>query len=206
MTEIFVRMDVTLGRRVLAQIEAATPPPSEFDIRTASQRRLDGFADLLLSDGDRPSKPLVMAHLSIGRLAGDPTEISEVEDTVLSTEAASTVSCDSAVSRIVLAPDSHPLDVGRTTRTVPDPMRRAVITRDRHCRFPGCRRPARWCDAHHIVHWSDGGPTNVDNLVLLCRHHHTLVHARFGLGGSGRDPKFTRPNGTHLPNSPPVRT
>ena len=104
-----------------------------------------------------------------------------------------------------MSPDSQPLDIGRSSRTVPEPMRRAVIARDRHCRFPGCRRPARWCDAHHIVHWTDDGPTRVDNLILLCRHHHTLIHRGFGLTGTGSDPRFTRPDGTHLPNSPPLR-
>jgi 5-methylcytosine-specific restriction endonuclease McrA len=55
-------------------------------------------------------------------------------------------------------------------------MRRAVILRDGGCAFPGCGRPARWCQAHHIWHWSHGGPTALDNLVLLCAHHHNVVH------------------------------
>ncbi|HEY5651444.1 MAG TPA: HNH endonuclease signature motif containing protein [Acidimicrobiia bacterium] len=84
-------------------------------------------------------------------------------------------------------------------------MRRAVEARDRHCRFPGCRRPARWCDAHHTVHWADDGRTEVENLILLRRHHHTLIRSAFRSTGSGEHSEFTRPDGAHLPNSPPLR-
>ena len=65
------------------------------------------------------------------------------------------------------------LDVGRKTRTIPPAIRRALSARDT-CQFPGCT--ARRCDAHHVEHWVDGGPTRLDNLVLLCRRHHRLVH------------------------------
>ena len=71
-------------------------------------------------------------------------------------------------------PDGNVLDVGRKTRTIPSAIRRALSARDTRCQFPGCS--ARRCDAHHIEHWVDGGPTSLDNLVLLCRRHHRLVH------------------------------
>jgi hypothetical protein len=104
--------------------------------------------------------------------------------------------------RVVLSARSEPLDVGRRTKVVPPSMRRAVIVRDRTCRFPGCDRPHPWCDAHHIVHWADGGPTAASNLVLLCRRHHRLVHR--GSGGftleldDGGRPVFRRPDGSVL--------
>ena len=66
------------------------------------------------------------------------------------------------------------LDVGRKTRTIPAAIRRALMARDRRCQFPACS--ARRCDAHHIAHWVDGGPTSLQNLVLLCRRHHRVVH------------------------------
>ena len=68
----------------------------------------------------------------------------------------------------------HVLDVGRKTRTIPSAIRRALSARDTRCRFPGCS--AKRCDAHHIEHWVDGGPTCLENLVLLCRRHHRLTH------------------------------
>jgi hypothetical protein len=71
---------------------------------------------------------------------------------------------------------TQPLDVGRTTRVVSPAQRTALAVRDGGCVFPGCDRPLSWCEAHHLVHWLDGGPTDLDNLVLLCRAHHRAVH------------------------------
>jgi hypothetical protein len=84
--------------------------------------------------------------------------------------------CDCSVGRVLMRGRSEVLDLGRRT-DVPSPaQRRALARRDQHCRFPGCDRPVRWTDAHHIVHWTRGGPTDLDNLVLLCRRHHTACH------------------------------
>jgi HNH endonuclease len=69
-----------------------------------------------------------------------------------------------------------PLSVGRATRTIPAHIRTALHLRDQGCRFPGCDRPPAWTDGHHIIHWPDGGPTELDNLVSLCRPHHRAVH------------------------------
>ena len=69
-----------------------------------------------------------------------------------------------------------PLSVGHATRTIPAPIRTALVLRDQGCRFPGCDRPPAWTDGHHIIHWADGGPTELANLVSLCRPHHRRVH------------------------------
>jgi len=95
------------------------------------------------------------------------------------------------------------VDVGRRTPVVPASMRRAVVVRDRHCRFPGCDRPQSWCDAHHVVHWAKGGSTSLANLVLLCRRHHRLVHGRFRLRMMEGRPVFTRPDGSILEDRAP---
>jgi hypothetical protein len=71
---------------------------------------------------------------------------------------------------------TQPLEVGRTTRVVQPGQRLALAVRDGGCVFPGCDRPLAWCEAHHVWHWVDGGPTDLDNLVLLCRAHHRAVH------------------------------
>lgn len=115
------------------------------------------------------------------------------------------LSCDASVMRVVMAGGSAPLDVGRRTPVVPSSIRRAVVCRDRHCRFPGCDRPHAWCDAHHVVHWAKGGRTGLSNLVLLCRRHHRLVHTGGGssLELSADGPVFRRPDGSVLEDRAP---
>jgi len=84
--------------------------------------------------------------------------------------------CDANVIPVVCGGGSEVLDVGRSTRTIPTAIRRALVVRDQGCVFPGCDRPPSWADAHHIVYWSDGGLTCLTNLVLLCGHHHEVIH------------------------------
>ena len=74
---------------------------------------------------------------------------------------------------------SQPLDIGRTTRTIPPHLRTAVIQRDQHCQFPGCTQPPSVCDVHHLIPWAKGGPTSLANLRLLCRFHHLVVIHRW---------------------------
>jgi hypothetical protein len=84
--------------------------------------------------------------------------------------------CDCKLIPAVLGTQSEPLDLGRRHRLVSASLRRALYLRDRGCAFPGCHRPPRHCQGHHIRHWADGGPTELGNLVLLCAHHHRLLH------------------------------
>jgi hypothetical protein len=84
--------------------------------------------------------------------------------------------CDCAIARLVVNAEGEVLDLGRRTRTISRALRRAIVVRDQHCQFPGCRAPAAWCDVHHLVHWLVGGDTNLDNCALLCRRHHVAVH------------------------------
>jgi hypothetical protein len=86
------------------------------------------------------------------------------------------ISCDATISRILMDGPSMVLDVGRATRTIPPALRRAVIARDRTCAASGCYRPPEHCDVHHVVFWSHGGDTSLDNTVLACRRHHRLIH------------------------------
>ncbi|MDX1647786.1 MAG: DUF222 domain-containing protein [Longimicrobiales bacterium] len=98
------------------------------------------------------------------------------------------------------------LDVGRRTRTVPTSLRRALEARDRGCRFPGCG--GRFTDAHHIVHWADGGETKLSNLVLLCRRHHRRVHEEGWEVCSDAESTrvvFFMPQGRALAEAPPLR-
>jgi 5-methylcytosine-specific restriction protein A len=84
--------------------------------------------------------------------------------------------CDAKIVPVVLGGDSQPLDVGREKRTATLAQRKAVTARDGGCAHPDCDRPAHRCQIHHLRHWLDGGNTNIDNLVMLCRAHHIMVH------------------------------
>jgi 5-methylcytosine-specific restriction protein A len=86
--------------------------------------------------------------------------------------------CDCSISRVIVDGPSQVLDVGRATRTISSALWKALVVRDRHCRAPGCDRPPGWCEGHHIWPWEHGGPTDLDNLQLLCWHHHRAEHQR----------------------------
>ncbi|MGZ6878262.1 MAG: DUF222 domain-containing protein, partial [Nocardioidaceae bacterium] len=116
----------------------------------------------------------------------------------LSAAAVRRLACDAQILPAVLGADGEVLDVGRTQRLVTAAIWKALVVRDRHCRFPGCRRQPIASDAHHLAHWADGGDTSLQNLVLLCRAHHTLIHQtgwQVRLNPTDRLPEFTPPPG-----------
>lgn len=131
----------------------------------------------LVSPGERSCEPArLVVHVDAAALTADRTGRSELEDgPVISPETARRLGCD-AEAVAAVERDGLPLSVGRRRRTVPPRLRRALEARDgRTCRWPGCER-RRHLDAHHRRHWARGGETSLDNLVLLCFHHHRLVH------------------------------
>jgi hypothetical protein len=184
----------TEGETLLSAIDTLMPPPADGDSRTTSQRRADALGDLgrsFLEGSESPTvggeRPHINVHTDLEALKGHGGGLHETDDgVVLDTESVRKLACDASVYRVVFGPDSEVLDVGRKTRVIPASLRRAVVARDRHCIAPGCGRSARWCDVHHIVSWADGGETVIDNLCLLCRYHHTLVHLEiFSLEDAG---------------------
>jgi hypothetical protein len=158
--------------------------------------------------GTRAERYQVVLHVDHETLAedGEPGR-SELEDgTRVSAETSRRLSCDAGLVCLTRAAngsgDGHRgpvLNVGRRTRTISPALRRALEIRDRGCRFPGCG--LRFTEAHHVVHWADGGETSLDNTLLLCRHHHRLVHEGGWIiewWGTGR-PAFRDPQGSvHL--------
>ena len=86
------------------------------------------------------------------------------------------IACDANIHRVITDGLGSILDYGRSTRTIPPAVYTSLVLRDWGCRFPGCDRPAEWCEGHHVWHWEDGGPTNLSNLVLLCSKHHHVIH------------------------------
>jgi len=108
--------------------------------------------------------------------------------------------CDGHAIIIGGAENGEPLNIGRKTRTVPTAIKRALVARDKSCAFPGCHH-TRFVDAHHIQHWSAGGETSLDNLMLLCSQHHKLVHEDgFAIERDYQDRWFfKRPDGRAVP-------
>lgn len=111
----------------------------------------------------KPEQPI--AQVPISQIQDGPT---------IARETAQRLACDASVIEISCRGE-EPLSVGRARRTVPPAIRRALRSRDKRCRYPGCSNHL-FVDAHHIRHWADGGETSLDNLVLLCRRHHRLLH------------------------------
>jgi hypothetical protein len=118
----------------------------------------------------------VVVHVDTDALGGDdgPGAATVEDEAPLARETVRRLCCDASIVS-VLERDGTPLSVGRKTRSIPPALRRALRSRDGGCRFPGCNQ-RRHVDGHHIHHWAHGGPTELSNLVQLCRHHHRLVH------------------------------
>jgi hypothetical protein len=145
----------------------------------------DGIEDALVPAPRRPERPsapasagralltITIDHRWLRRATGHGTLDDEA---LVDVHTVRRWACDADIIPMVLGTRSEPLDVGRRSRTVTDTIRRALNVRDGGCAFPGCTRRPRRCHAHHIVFWIEGGDTALDNLVLLCSHHHQLVH------------------------------
>src|ERR1700704_155527 len=173
------------------------------DERTAAQRRHDALgeaANHALDQGTLPRRNGVRPHINLTTtIEGLKNEVGAPPAGLelslpISTRTLERITCDCTMSRVLLA-DSTVIDVGRATRAVSGPMRRALRTRDKGCRFPGCDRPVEWTNPHHVVHWARGGSNHLPNMVLLCHYHHRLVHE----GGwqvikSGREFRFLPPD------------
>ncbi len=131
-----------------------------------AKRYLDGGEAQSSSAADRYQ---VVVHVDEAALRGGAGRADLPVDTV------KRLSCDGSLVTVTEDEDGTPLDVGRKQRTVSAPLKRALWARDRGCSFPGCDHK-HYVDAHHIEHWADGGATSLDNLTLLCSHHHRLLH------------------------------
>jgi hypothetical protein len=195
-------LDIESGERLAAGLDPG--PPAEGDTRSTPARRADLLLEMLEGSSERPGISILVSAQTL--LDGRPGVSETGAGTFLTADEVRRISCDGNLTRVVLGPESQPLDVGRTKRLVTAAMRIAVIARDLHCVFPGCDRPASWCDVHHLIHWAKNGPTTIDNLVLLCRHHHTLVHqAGWTITGPPVELRFFRPDGTELGKEAPPR-
>ncbi|MEU7777593.1 HNH endonuclease signature motif containing protein [Micromonospora parva] len=195
-------LDAEAAALLRAVIDPLSAPAGPDDTRCAGQRRHDALADvcrLALRTGELPESGGDPAQLvvtidydGLARQVGGGTLDVGLR---LTPDTVRRLACDATVLPAVLGGAGQVLDVGRQRRLVTGPLRRALVLRDGGCAFPGCDRPPRWCAAHHIRHWADGGPTSLDNAVLLCGHHHRHVHQSewtVRLGDNGH-PEFLPP-------------
>jgi len=161
--------------------------PSKSDERSAGQRLADALVEVCRrrsgqgsgagqanGAGPRPQLIITTAADTLAGIEGAPAGQLEWGGMVPA-ETVRRLACDSAISRITGLGELN-WEITHASRTIPPATRRALVARDHHCVFPGCDRPAPWCDGHHLVFWADGGPTKLENLGLVCGPHHRKVH------------------------------
>jgi uncharacterized protein DUF222 len=193
--------------------EAFAPPGGACDNRSAAQRRLDGLVAACrtaLDTGQAPARHGAAPHVSIlvrddtlARAAGAPPARTGHGDLLTARQVLAL--CCGAQLTAIRWDDGLPLSVGRTARTEPPGLRRALEARDRACRWPGCDAPAVWCTAHHIGGWENGAPTSLNSLVLLCWAHHMCFIHQAGwtiTGDPGGTLSFHHPGETLTLRSP----
>jgi hypothetical protein len=174
-----------------------------------SSVRADAAVELLTGLGDRedPDPAELAIEVDITALAsGDGSGgHSSTAGHWLSHEVIRRYGCDGIARVIATDGDHQPLGVGRRQRIVPRWLRRRLERRDHHhCQFPGCDTTRR-LHVHHIVHWADGGPTTLENLLLLCSFHHHVIHDRdWAISGTAPDHQITTPDG--MPTTVPCLT
>jgi hypothetical protein len=187
------------ARHDVEKLERFTPSNADALVLIARTALLHGPGE---RTGDEHQ---IVVHVDAATLAHDDHGACELEHgPALPPQTARRLGCDASVVRI-LERDGRPLSIGRKTRTLSPALRRALRSRDRTCRFPGCCQH-RYLHAHHIEHWAHGGRTDLSNLIQLCSHHHRLVHEE-GYAvekRAGGAVLFRRPDGRTVPAVPPA--
>ncbi len=157
------------------------------EARTPGQRRADALVKICRRSldentvgGARSARPHITVVVDLERCGNESLLATAHAEAVhtghVSANTLARLTCDCSISRVITAGRSEVLDVGRATRTIPPAIWRALVVRDRQCAAPGCDRPPGRCEAHHLRHWENGGPTSLENLKLLCWHHHHEAH------------------------------
>ena len=161
------------------------PETGEQDPRTPAARRADALLDLVgravgAPEGvPRQAKTSLVVTIGLDVLQGQRRGSGlTLAGEVLTTDTVRRLACDAQVIPMVLGSRGELLDQGMAERLFNRAQIRHLWIRDRGCTFPGCSKPAQWTDAHHLIHWTDGGPSDVGNAALLCRAHHTVVHSQ----------------------------
>ncbi|OZE89066.1 HNH endonuclease [Rhodococcoides fascians] len=173
--------DITDDESSRAATESETAAADPVDINTGNPIDTDAATEPdhenSSGSGDRGGGDAAADRGAYRDLFGDGTTVGWLPWMgPLSRETSRQLACDCLLTAIVMDENGNPLNLARTARTVTAKQKRALTARDHGCAFPGCGKPAAWTEGHHIWHWADGGPTDMDNLVLLCGFHHRLIH------------------------------
>ncbi len=181
----------------LGPLSAPKPVDGERDLRGSDRRRGDALLTLVrraVAAGDEVGKTnkttllLTMDWESLRDGLGAATTLGGLDaGTHLAPETVRRLCCDASVIPVVLGSNSEVLDWGLERRFFTPAQTRRLWLRDGGCTYPGCDAPPQWADAHHLVHWADLGPSDLDNAALLCDRHHTIVHNRRYAGRLVRD-------------------
>jgi hypothetical protein len=167
--------------------DTASDAETPVDDRTREQRRLDALVAIVTRHAETTSPrtsgeaPVLTITISEDSLHGRGDQLADLPllgrsgDTI-PVAIAARILCDGFVQPVIQGAHGEPLRQGRKERLFTKAQRRAIIARDHHCRAPGCTTPPGWCETHHVTRWADQGPTDVDNGILLCQHHHTEAH------------------------------
>ena len=188
MVKIDGLVDKETGEAVLTAVDAAMTPEARAqgaggDLRPAPLRRAEAFGEICRRylahhpgtiGGHRPQVSVIVDLDTLQGRGGKRCELTH--SGTITAETARRILCDAEVTRILVAGDSVPLEMGRAVRTATAAQLKALAVRDGGCVWPGCDRPPAWCDAHHRTHWLDAGQTDLADLELLCRRHHILAH------------------------------
>ncbi len=205
-------LDDATGTMLHTALEAASTAPAPDDTRTPAQRRAGALHDIARwfcatgrGESDHGNAPHITAIVDWATITSSaPDARHNFHGTPIEPALVHRLLCECNLTRVVTGPSGEVLDVGRTRRTPSRALRTAVIARDRHCRYPGCDRPASWSEIHHVVPWQHGGPTDLDNLVLLCSHHHHVIHKpRWICKLDGPDLVIVTPHGREFRSRPP---
>jgi len=175
---------VVLARRAVAASESVPASPKAqlvvtVDLEVLRTRVGEVMASAAPGEAEPPSSGPVAGEsrwtgsVAAGVVAGGPQR-----GLLLAAAVVRRLACDAAVIPAVLGSDGEVVDLGRAVRLFTPGQLRRLWLRDAGCTFPGCSMPPHWCDAHHLVHWADGGGTVLENAALLCGRHHTVVHQR----------------------------
>ena len=168
-------LDPIGGEAVRSALEPLARKQGSDDERDRCQRMADALVDVVGGGTGKASIQVTTTLETLAGLDGSPAADLQYGPPV-SVETLRQLACDCSITRVLLDAESQVIELGRARRLPSAPMRRALDARDKGCKWPGCDRPAKWCAPHHFRSWTQNGPTNLDNLVLLCHRHHSLVH------------------------------